>query len=130
MVTKQNGVEYVVNELTEMLNSEVKVKPKKLTQEDIQKNMFYSIMLSLEKHDVELYNLYVDFKLNLSEYCEPLHSVIDTLLLMHYGKDKAEMIIFYLYSRFDDDHNLLPYVKNNKELFFTDLESLWLEIKK
>jgi hypothetical protein len=50
--------------------------------------------------------LNVDLDIDLTKYDETFYDVLDNLLILHFGKNIAEIIFFYVYDRIDQEGNI------------------------
>jgi hypothetical protein len=112
--------------LEDILNVDFKVKRKKKTELDIQKDLFFKIIISLEKLNMRSNMLTVDLDIDLTKYDETFYDVLDNLLILHFGKNIAEIIFFYVYDRIDQDGNIasLSDSKGNS-IVLENVHDLW-----
>jgi hypothetical protein len=54
-----------------------------------------------------------DLKIDFTTYDEKFYDVIDTLILMQFGKEASEIIFFYLYERVNPDGTTNQLVDTN-----------------
>ena len=74
--------------------------------------------------------LTADYGLDLGSYDEPFFQIIDSLIFMHFGKDAAEVIMFYIYERVNPDGTINPlYDENDNPIPLERIEDLWELIK-
>jgi hypothetical protein len=99
-------VEGIKQSLQDILNVDFKVKRKKKTELDIQKDLFFKIIINLEKLNMRSNVLNVDLDIDLTKYDETFYDVLDNLLILHFGKNIAEIIFFYVYDRIDQEGNI------------------------
>jgi hypothetical protein len=77
-----------------------------------------------------------EFGLGISDYEEPFYLVIENLIYMHYGEWKGDIMLWWLFERFDEDGSVLPININDhiketeEEVFIETVEELWEFIKK
>ena len=119
-------VEGIKQSLQDILNVDFKVKRKKKTELDIQKDLFFKIIISLEKLNMRSNVLTVDLDIDLTKYDETFYDVLDNLLILHFGKNIAEIIFFYVYDRIDQDGNIasLSDSKGNS-IVLENVHDLW-----
>jgi hypothetical protein len=84
---------------------------KKLTDKEI----FIDLISRLEHSWNNSNELYEKFKVNLLEYEENLFSLIEDLILIHFGEWKTEIMLWYVYGRIDDDGNLYSLLLSNEK---------------
>jgi hypothetical protein len=101
-----NEVENVKQSLEDILKANFKVKRKKRTELEIQKELFFKIILNLETLNMRSNMLTMDLDIDLNKYDEVFYNVVDDLLILCFGKNIAEIIFFYVYDRIDEDGNI------------------------
>jgi hypothetical protein len=79
------------------------LKRKKKTVAIQQKEVFVSIINALEQSQIRSNLMFTELKLDLSSYDEMYLQIIDSLLLLSFGKGGYELISFYLYDRNNPD---------------------------
>jgi hypothetical protein len=123
-------VEGIKQSLEDILNADFKVKRKKRTESDIQKDLFFKIIISLEKLNMRSNVLTVDLDIDLTKYDETFYDVLDNLLILNFGKNIAEIIFFYVYDRIDQDGNIasLSDSKGN-DILLENVHDLWTLIQ-
>ncbi len=123
-------VEGIKQSLENILNADFKIKRKKRTELDIQRDLFFKIILSLEKLNMRSNVLNIDLDIDLTKYDEVFYDTIDDLLLLHFRKDIAEIVFFYVYDRIDQDGNII-YLKdsNGNPVVLNNVNDLWHLIK-
>lgn len=95
--------------------ADLSLKRKRKTEKDVNREVFEKIILALEKASVRSSIIGGDFQLDFTEYDETFYEIIDNLILMHFGKEAAELIFFYVYERINPDGsvNTLADVEGN-----------------
>ena len=123
-------VEGIKQSLENILNADFKIKRKKRTELDIQRDLFFKIVLSLEKLNMRSNVLNIDLDIDLTKYDEVFYNTIDDLLLLHFGKTIAEIVFFYVYDRIDQEGNII-YLKdsNGNPVILDNVNDLWHLIK-
>jgi hypothetical protein len=63
----------------------------------------------------------------MSKYEENFYQIIDSLILLSFGKDVYELLSFYFYERFNPDgsENGLIIEETGEEVFIKDALELW-----
>jgi len=79
------------------------VKRKKKAYLDKQKDLFIGIIITLQASQTREFLTQTELKLDFSSYDEMFLQIIDSLLLLHFGKEGYEVISFYLYEKFNPD---------------------------
>jgi hypothetical protein len=123
-------VEGIKQSLENILNADFKIKRKKRTELDIQRDLFFKIVLSLEKLNMRSNVLNIDLDIDLTKYDEVFYNTIDDLLLLHFGKTIAEIVFFYVYDRIDQEGNT-TYLNdsNGNPVILDNVNDLWNLIK-
>jgi hypothetical protein len=86
-----------------ILNSDTVLKRKKKTEDDINRESFEKIIQVMEEVQIRATLLHSDFNLDLYSYDEKYYEVIDRLFAIHFGREAAEIIFFYIYERMNPD---------------------------
>jgi hypothetical protein len=119
-------VEGIKNSFEDILNANFTVRRKKKTDLDIERELFTKIVMSLERLNARSNILASDLDIDLIKYDEVFYETIDNLLLMHFGKEIAEIVFFYVYDRLDEDGNII-YLKDTKDrdVILENVSDLW-----
>lgn len=104
--------------IDKLLNAKSAIKRKNKSKQLQARELFISIINSLEMLTNRATILYNDLKLDFSTYDEGFLEIIDALLLLKYGEDACEVISFYLWERqspdgsinelLDEENNVVP----------------------
>ena len=86
-----------------IIGSDTVLKRKKKTENDINKESFEKIILTMEEVQVRSTLLHAEFKMDMFDYEEKFYEVIDRLFTLHFGREAAEVIFFYIYERMNPD---------------------------
>ena len=75
------------------------------------------------------------FGINMEAYDEGFYILIENLILKTYGEWKTELILWYIYDRFNENEELMPLIlqeeeQDGEEIFVETPEQLWNLIKK
>jgi hypothetical protein len=75
------------------------------------------------------------FGINMETYDEGFYILIENLILKIYGEWKTELILWYIYDRFNENEELMPLTlqeeeQDEEEIFVETPEQLWDLIKK
>jgi len=89
--------------LETMIGTDLSLKRKKKSENDLNRELFEKTILALEKVNVRTAIIGAEFDLDLTKYDEEFYSIIDNLISMHFGKEVAEVIFFYIYERLSPD---------------------------
>lgn len=130
-----NNIRLAVDKI---LNVKSSVKRKKQAKHIQNKELFVSIINTLEMLQNRSNIVFSELRLDFGTYDETFYEVIDALLLMHYGKDALELISFYIWERlnpdgttnevYDEDDNIVPL--NNATDLWNVVQKLTGEDKK
>lgn len=112
--------------IDQILNIKSSIRKKRRTQTDKKKELFVSIINTIEKTINRQNLLHVDLNLDFTKYDEPFLDTIDALIVLHFGKEGAELIAFYLWDRLAPDGTVAPVLTaDNVEVFLESAEDLW-----
>jgi hypothetical protein len=75
------------------------------------------------------------FGINMETYDDGFYILIENLILKTYGEWKTELILWYIYDRFNENEELMPLTlqeeeQEEEEIFVESPEQLWDLIKK
>ena len=93
----------VQQSIESIIGADTILKRRKKTEEDINREVFEKIILTLEQANVRSSIIGGDFKLDFTSYDETFYEIIDNLILMQFGKEASEVIFFYVYERINPD---------------------------
>tara|TARA_R100000781_G_scaffold79828_1_gene49328 strand:+ start:146 stop:562 length:417 start_codon:yes stop_codon:yes gene_type:complete len=117
--------------LDQLLQADTSIKRKNKTTFYKKKDLFLNIINHYEAAITKSYLLEKDFKIDTSKYEENFHQVIDSFILLSFGKEIYELLSFYFYDRINPDGSVnkltLP---NDEELEIGNAEELWSLIVK
>jgi len=112
------GYDDIKKAVDQLLKVNSTVKRKKKAYLDKQKDLFTSIIMALQATQVRTSLVNSELKVDFSTYDEMYLQIIDSLILLHFGKEGFEVINFYLYDKFnpdgslnelyDDEENIVP----------------------
>jgi hypothetical protein len=95
-----NGIKTSIENI---IGSNTVLKRKRKTEEDINRELFEKIILTMEELQVRGNILHTDMNLDLYSYDEKFYEVIDRLFSLHFGREAAEVVFFYIYERMNAD---------------------------
>ena len=122
-----NGIKKSIDDI---LHTDTSLKRKKKSEEDINRERFEKIITTLEELEVRSIILGEDLKLDFTEYDEKFYFIIDSLLHLHFGKEAAELIFFYLYDRMNPDGTANGLQNDEGEIIeLTSPTDLWYLLK-
>lgn len=116
-------IQTVINQL---LNVKSLVRRKKKTQEAKKRELFISIINSIESIINRQNLMYAEINLDLTNYDEAFLDTIDALIILHFGKEGAELIAFYLWDRLSPDGTIEPLLDDeNNTIYLETASDLW-----
>lgn len=101
--------------IDQLLNVKSTVKRKKQTKQVQHREIFVNIITALQMMITRSTLSYSELRIDLSTYEEPYLEVIETLLLLKYGKEAFELIAFYLWERENPDGTINEVLDENEE---------------
>lgn len=122
----ENSLSEIQAAVNQILNVKSLIRRKKKTQVEKKKELFITIINSIEQIINRQNLMYVDLNLDLTKYDEAFLDIIDALLLLHFNKDGADLISYYLWDRLAPDGEINPLVDlQGKEIYLQNAEELW-----
>lgn len=123
MEANLSEIQIAVNQI---LNIKSLIRRKKKTQTEKKKELFITIINSVEQIINRQNLMYADLNLDLTKYDEAFLEVIDALFILNFGKDGAELIDYYLWERLAPDGSINPLIDlDNNEVYLQTAEELW-----
>ena len=94
------------------------------------KEMFIRIVTKLDECWDASNKLYNEYKISTLEYEEGFYQIIEDLMNIHYGPWKAELMLWYVFGRFDADGELHPLIiqtkgKEDEKVYIKTPLQLW-----
>jgi hypothetical protein len=118
-----NEIQIAINQV---LGVKSLVRRKKKTQETKKRELFISIINSIEAIINRQNLMYAELNLDLANYDEAFLDTIDALIVLHFGKEGAELIAYYLWDRVAPDGSISPLLdSDNKEVYLETALDLW-----
>lgn len=123
-------MEQSLNEIQTAINQVLGVKSlirrKKKTQETKKRELFISIINSIEAIINRQNLMYAELNLDLANYDEAFLDTIDALIVLHFGKEGAELIAYYLWDRVAPDGSVSSLIDSDgKEVYLETALDLW-----
>lgn len=123
-------MEQSLNEIQTAINQVLGVKSlirrKKKTQETKKRELFISIINSIEAIINRQNLMYAELNLDLANYDEAFLDTIDALIVLHFGKEGAELIAYYLWDRVAPDGSVSSLLDSDgKEVYLETALDLW-----
>jgi hypothetical protein len=118
-----NEIQVAINQI---LNVKSLIRKKKKTRIEKKKELFTSIINSIEQVVNRQNLMYAELNLDLTKYDEAFLDTIDALIVLHFGKEGAELIGYYLWERLALDGSIVPLLDaNNNEVVLENAQDLW-----
>lgn len=112
--------------INQILNVKSLIRKKRKTQVEKKKELFISIINSIEQISNRQNLMYSELNLDLTNYDEAFLDTIDALIILHFGKEGAELIGFYLWDRVAPDGSITPLLDaEDKEIYLESAQDLW-----
>jgi hypothetical protein len=125
------GYDEIKKAVDQLLKVNSTVKRKKKAYLDKQKDLFISIIMALQAIQIRTSLVSSELKVDFSTYDEMFLQLIDSLILLHFGKDGFEVINFYLYDKFNPDGTVNElYDDEDKVVPSTTPEDIWIILSK
>jgi len=116
-------IQYAINNI---LNVKSLVRRKKKSQSEKRRELFISIINSIEQIVTRQNVMYLDLQLDFTKYDEPFLDTIDALIIFYFGKEGAELISWYLWERLNPDGTINPIEdENGTEIPVNSPADLW-----
>ena len=118
-----NEIQVAINQI---LNVKSLVRQKKKTQVEKKRELFVSIITSIERIINRQDLMYAELNLDLANYDEAFLDTIDALIILHFGKEGAELIAYYLWDRLAPDGSIEPLLdEQNNPVYLETATDLW-----
>jgi len=118
--------EGIKQSIEDIIGSDTIIKRKKKTEEDLNRESFEKIILLMDEIQTRGVLLHTDLGLDYSNYDEKFYEIIDRLFTMHFGKDAAEIIFFYIYERINPDGSINGLIdEKNQIINLNNPTDLW-----
>lgn len=113
--------------LDQLLQADTSIKRKNKKSYDQKRDLFINVVNQFEHAITKSYLLEKDHKIDMSKYEESFYQIIDSLILLSFGKDVYELLSFYFYERYNPDgsENGLIIEETGEEVFVKDAMELW-----
>jgi hypothetical protein len=113
--------------LDQLLQADTSIKRKNKKAFDQKRDLFINIVNQIEFVTTQSYLLEKDFKIDLSKHEENFYQIIDSFILLFFGKEIYELLSFYFYERYNPDgtQNGLIIEETGEELFMQNAAELW-----
>ena len=123
---EQNGYDDIKKAVDQLLKITSTVKRKKKAYIDKQKDLFISILMALQASQTRTILTQTELRLDFSTYDEMYLQIIDSLILLHFGKEGFELISWYLYEKINPDGTFNEIQNDEGEIVPSDTpEDIW-----
>jgi hypothetical protein len=121
-----NSYKDIKKAVDQLLKINSTVKRKKKAYLEKQKDLFVSIMMALQAVQTRTVLTNAELRVDFSTYDEAFLQIIDSLILLHFGKEGFEVVNFYLYDKFNPDGSLNElYDEEEKIVPSETAEDIW-----
>ena len=113
--------------LDQLLQADTSIKRKNKKAFDQKRDLFIHLINQFEYAISKSYLLEKDFAIDLSKYEENFYQVIDSLVLLSFGKEIYELLSFYFYERWNPDgtQNGIIIEETDEDIMIENAEELW-----
>jgi hypothetical protein len=115
-----NGYDDIKKAVDQLLKINSTVKRKKKAYIDKQKDLFIGIIMALQATQTRTALTQAELKLDFSTYDEMYLQIIDSLILLHFGKEGYELISWYLYEKINPDGSFNEIQNDDGEIVPSD----------
>lgn len=127
---KDSDIEGLKHSIEHIIGADTKLKRRKKTIEDIEKDNFIKIIENIEKVYARSC-LTGELNIDTTKYDEGFYSIIDDLIDIHFGKAVAEVIAFYLYDRIELDGSINTlYDENHQPIKLDNATDLYFLVRR
>jgi hypothetical protein len=117
----------VQQSIESIIGADTILKRRKKTEDDINRDIFEKIIITLEQANIRSSIIGGDFKLDFTSYDETFYEIIDNLILMQFGKEASEVIFFYVYERINPDGTVNELAdQDNQVVALNNPTDLWM----
>ena len=121
-----NSYEDIKKAVDQLLKINSTVKCKKKAYLEKQKDLFISIMMALQAVQTRTVLTSTELRVDFSIYDEAFLQIIDSLILLHFGKEGFEVVNFYLYDKFNPDGSLNELYDDEEKIVPSETaEDIW-----
>ncbi len=112
----------------------LKIQPKKRVLNE--KDTFIDLIDIFDNCNNRTEELEGNFMFAISSYDEPFYIMIENLFLLHYGEWKTDIILWWIYDRFDEEGKISPIKFNDhdensqEDVIVETPEQLWNFLKR
>ena len=113
--------------LDQLLQADTSIKRKNKKSYEQKRDLFINVINQFEHAIAKSYLLEKDFRIDMSKYEENFYQIIDSVILLSFGKEVYELLSFYFYERYNPDgsKNGIIIDESNEEVFINNPIELW-----
>jgi hypothetical protein len=131
---KEDNYDDIKKAVDNLLKINSAVKRKKKAYVDKQKDIFIGVMMAMYSLQARTHLTQTELNIDLSSYDELFLQVIDSLTLLHFGKDGYEVISWFLYEKYAPDGSVNELFDDNDEMVPSetadDIWNILMKLKK
>lgn len=122
----EKGLTEIQSAINSILGVKSLIRRKKKSKTDKKKELFVTIINSIEQIINRQDLMYAELNLDLTNYDESFLDVIDALIFLHFGKEGTELISYYLWDRVDASGSINSLMdENGEEVVLENAQDLW-----
>jgi hypothetical protein len=123
---ESNSYDDIKKAVDQLLKINSTVKRKKKAYIDKQKDLFTGIIMAIQAAQTRTILSQTELKLDFSSYDEMFLQIIDSLILLHFGKEGYELISWYLYEKINPDGTVNELQNDEESIVPSDTaEDIW-----
>ena len=112
-MSKKDNVDKIKSYIDDILGTTSSLKEKLPTKTSIKRELFCSVLSSLQLVNARTLGLKHDYKINMMDYDDPFYTAIENLIKLHYTQEQQNIINWWLYDKFLPTGEIL--ILTNKE---------------
>ena len=129
-MNEKDHAEGIKQSIESIIGVDTVLKPKRKTEDDVQREKFVKIIQMMEEVEVRGMLLAKEINLDFYQYDEKFYMIIDTLFELQFGKEAAEVIFFYLYERIGPDGTIMDLTDEaGNKVILNSPSDLWHVVK-
>lgn len=126
----EKHAEGVKNSIDDIIGVDTTLKLKKKTDDDIQREKFEQVIRLVQEIETRGMLMAEELQVDFSTYDEKFYNAIDIMFELHFGKEAAEIIFFYLYEHTNPDGSINELLDvNDTPIPLETVTDLWALVK-
>ena len=122
----EKGLTEIQAAINKILGVKSLIRRKKKSKTDKKKELFVTIINSIEQIINRQDLMYAELNLDLTNYDESFLDIIDALIFLHFGKEGTELISYYLWDRVNPDGSINCLMdESGEEVLLENAQDLW-----